>query len=294
VVVYPFGGGDLVSALVAYPDAREITTISLEHAGDPRRVRALSAPELEASLEAMREEVGGMLAVSNHTSENLASGQRNDLPGQLSAFLIALALHDLEPVSVRYFRLEDDGAIHYLSADEVEALDDTRQARLKHDWVPPSFSPAFSNVELRFRARGEGNAPVRVHRHIAANLADRHLRKSPALLHHLRAKGRVVAMTKAASYLLWRRDFSLIRDYLLDHMEFMLSDSTGIPPAFVAEAGFVQEPLGRFEGSFLEASDRHNDDFRELWSAHPHRKLTFRFGYVDANKRAHLLVTRRP
>ena len=29
-VVYPFGGGDLISALVAFPDAIEITTVSLD------------------------------------------------------------------------------------------------------------------------------------------------------------------------------------------------------------------------------------------------------------------------
>ena len=34
-VVYPFGGGDLLSALTTYPDALEYTTLSLEHAGDP-------------------------------------------------------------------------------------------------------------------------------------------------------------------------------------------------------------------------------------------------------------------
>ena len=36
VAVYPFGGGDLASALATFPDASEITTISLEPAGDPR------------------------------------------------------------------------------------------------------------------------------------------------------------------------------------------------------------------------------------------------------------------
>src|SRR6267154_4897868 len=40
-VVYPFGGGDLASALVTFPDARDITTISLEHAGDPTRLAHL-------------------------------------------------------------------------------------------------------------------------------------------------------------------------------------------------------------------------------------------------------------
>ena len=33
---------------------------------------------------------------------------------------------------------------------------------------------------------------------------------------------------------------------------------------------------------------------RELWKSQPHRELPFRFGYPDVNKKAHLLVTRRP
>ena len=40
-LVYPFGGGDLMAALQLFPEATEITTISLELAGDPRRWRAL-------------------------------------------------------------------------------------------------------------------------------------------------------------------------------------------------------------------------------------------------------------
>jgi hypothetical protein len=47
-VVYPFGGGDLGSALVTFPDAREITTISLEHAGDPTRRATLDKKEQRA------------------------------------------------------------------------------------------------------------------------------------------------------------------------------------------------------------------------------------------------------
>ena len=57
--------------------------------------------------------------------------------------------------------------------------------------------------------------------------------------------------TKAASYLLWRDDFSVIRDYLLGNMDFMVSDSTGAPPRFAEKAGFVQDTYGVFAGSFL-------------------------------------------
>src|SRR5205085_2651717 len=41
-VVYPFAGGDLSTALTVYPDADEITTMSLEPAGDPRTLEALA------------------------------------------------------------------------------------------------------------------------------------------------------------------------------------------------------------------------------------------------------------
>ena len=41
-VVYPFSGGDLSTALTVYPDADEITTMSLEPAGDPRTLQALN------------------------------------------------------------------------------------------------------------------------------------------------------------------------------------------------------------------------------------------------------------
>src|SRR5690348_876747 len=49
-VVYPFGGGDLVSALVVYPDATEITTISLEAPGDVRAIDTIDKAKLAGDL----------------------------------------------------------------------------------------------------------------------------------------------------------------------------------------------------------------------------------------------------
>ena len=109
-----------------------------------------------------------------------------------------------------------------------------------------------------------------------------------------RAKGRIAAMTKAASYLLWRADFSKMRQYLLAHMDFMVSDSTGVPPADARAAGFVMDAYGEFSGSFLEASKAINDQFRELWSSKPATPLPFRYGYLDAGRRFHMVVTHRP
>jgi hypothetical protein len=294
-VVYPFGGGDLLSALVAFPDATEITTISLELAGDPRRLRTLSPDGLERSLGALRAEIGGLISVGSNTSENLSNQQRNDLPGQVSSFLLGLVAGGYEPVAMRYFTLDDTGAIHYLAQAEIDELDHkaqkTRTKSLKHDWQSPNFSLAFANVEIQYHRPGE--TELRVHRHIGWNLGDPYLRKHPALLRHLETKGTVTMLTKGASYLLWRGDFSLIRSYMLDHLAWMLSDSTGIPPQFARRAGMVQVTYGHYDGAFLEGTDEHHDDaFIELWKSQKTRRLPFRFGYVDKDKQAHLVVTR--
>lgn len=295
-VVYPFGGGDLLSALVAFPDATEITTISLELAGDPRRLRTLPPVALERSLGALRIDIGGLISVGSNTSENLSNQQRNDLPGQVSSFLLGLVAGGYTVTSMRYFTLDDTGRIRYLAQPEIDEIDGkarrSQPRSLKHDWLPPSFSQAFANVEIQYQRPGESR--LRVHRHIAWNLGDPYLARNPQLLRHLERKGRVTMLTKGASYLLHRGDFSLIRGYMLDHLAWMLSDSTGIPPTFARPAGMVQETYGRYTGAFLEGAqaNRHDESFVELWRSQAARRLPFRFGYVDKDRQAHVVVTR--
>ena len=292
-VIYPFGGGDLLSALTTYPNLTEVTTLSLEHAGDPRRAAASDAESLADSLRRFRSDINGLLTMSDSTTENMMDLQRGDIPGQLAFFLVALAIHDQVPVSLRYFRLEEDGSIHYLEEHEIADIEDDLAKRLNQRWKSPDFSVAFSNVELTFRPKNQPDAPVRVHRHIAANLMDGPLLSDPSVMNYLEKYGHMTAMTKAASYTLWNPSFSRIRTYLVEHMTFMMSDSTGIPQQYLPQGQFVRETYGAFAGPFLDANTRDADDFRELWHSQPMRPLPFRWGYLDSERRPHLLVTRR-
>jgi hypothetical protein len=293
-IVYPFGGGDLLSAITTYPDGTDYSTLSLEHAGDPRRLAELDTPRLKHSLDQLRRRIRGLFAYNESTSENLMQMQRGDLPGQLSFFLVALAVHGYEPVSLRYFTVLPDGKLHYLTAEDVQAEENKTAKRLRTIWMSPDFSEAFSNMELTFRPVGGG--PLRVHRHFAADLSDEHLKTDPSVIRYLESKGQVAAMTKAASYLIWNPGFSAIRDYLLKNMVFMFSDSTGIPPRYAKEAGFVQDTYGRFTGSYgpVPATKSVSEEFKKLWASQPLREMDFRFGYPDASNYSHLVVTRRP
>jgi hypothetical protein len=294
-VVYPFGGGDLLSALTTYPDARNITTMSLEHAGDPRRVTAIKTPaQLAESLEVVRATSAGLLYANDSKTENLMKGQRGEIPGQLAFFMTALAVHGYEPVSLKFFRVEPDGRLHYLTRSEIAAAEKDSAKLLRQQWTAPDFSPAFSNSELVFVKKGEDpKTQARIHRHLAADLSDGALAKQPGILKFLAAKGPFVAMTKAASYLLWRDDFSKIRDRLLAQMVFMVSDSTGIPPRYATKAGFVQETYGSYEKAFLDASPAVDAEFVKLWQSQPQRAQPIRYGYIDGARHYHLMVTRK-
>jgi hypothetical protein len=216
--------------------------------------------------------------------------EKGPIPGQLAFFITALAILGYEPVALRFFRLDDAGAVVHLSDADVAAMAPRKAKKKKGTWVDTDYSEAFTNMELTFRRVGDPSAPLIVHRHLAANLADNAFRGS-AHEKHLVAKGKIVAITKAASYLLWLPNFSGIRDYLLGHMVFMASDSTGIPPRFARKAGFKQTTYGAFTGAYLGASEKENEAFRSLWNGQSKRKLGFRFGYPDAAGNVHLMIT---
>jgi hypothetical protein len=300
-VVYPFGGGDLLYALTAFPDAEEVTTIALERSGDVRGLDRLGADALRLALRDVAWMTMRLALVEYSFTTHMGAMQHSRMPIQLVLALAALAIHELEPVSLRYFEIAEDGSLRYLSRAELAAASAAappraapspgKGRRRKRKRVVARLPQAFANAELTFRPVGGG--ALRTYRHIAANLDDRHLRGS-GLLRHLESKGRIAALTKAASYLLWLDDFSVIRGYLLERMTWMVSDSTGILPRHAQAAGFEQVTYGRFIRSLLGTREDANLEMGRLWRSQPRRALPFYFGYPDFdNRSAHLMVTRR-
>ena len=303
-VVYPFGGGDLASALTAFPDGLEYTTISLEFSGDPRGILKLDKKPLAASLDLILQASSTLLRGDWNWTRKMEATQEAGAPEQLAYALIALVVHSYEPISLRYFHLNRDGTISYVD-DAFIAANEGKKPKRTRNWGPePAWSPAFNNMEIRFRKRG-AEGPVKVYRHLAANLSDdyltedaSHLIKDPSLLAHLTAKGDISALTRAASHLLWMDDFNLIRTYLMKHIVWMPTDSTGLPPRYAKEAGLEQDTYGVFTAAY-EPSDQgerrtFNADYVELFRSHPQRPLAFLWGYPDNAQNAHMIVTYRP
>lgn len=282
-VVYPFGGGDLATVLTTFPDATEITTLSLEASGDVHLVDRLPAEDLRRELSLHRSHVERLYDWGYSRTENLANAAAARLPGEILFALSALAVHGAQPVGLRYFRFGENGAVEYLTERDLAAPD----AR---------STGAFDDVEIRFRFEGDPPGTSRVFRHVGANLDDDHMRApgGAAILAHLEAKGDVAVMTKAASHLLWDDHFSLVREWLARHVVWMASDSTGLPPHVARAHGLSQTGYGMYAGrpwGMVEGDD--GAALLRIFASLPRRALGFHYGYPDKNGHSYLLLTRR-
>ncbi len=326
-VVYPFAGGDLSTALTVYPDADEITTMSLEPAGDPRTLEVLAKrrqtsapitkrkpapvksdkparsdggadadpvvvdrgpPTLEKALRTIEYELRFLYRVNFSNTLNMIDAMRGGLlPTNLIFSLSALKVHGYEVVALRYFRLDADGGIKYLTDDDVASAPDPAAG------APDDRNRIFANAEVRFKKPG---GRVQIYRHIQVNLDNDHLKKDMRVIRHLEAKGTVAGMTKAASYLLSWDSFSIVRDYLLDHVTWMVSDATGVAPKWGKAKGFEYETYGAFELPHIEAGRGISQNWSKEFTAQPRRKLSFRFGYYDGTPAHtnHLVIMRKP
>jgi hypothetical protein len=301
-VVYPFGGGDLATALVVYPDATEYTTLSLEGMGDPRPIATIrDRAHLARELARLRETYAKNLAWAWNTTIQLSldssegDAAREALPGILALALVALADNGYEPLEVRYFRLGADGAPVYLTDEDVAAVDAAaKPTRRTHKPTNAVQQGAFDDVEIVFRARGDAAAPKKIFRHVTADLSDGALARDGAALAYLDKRDGIAALTKAASYLLWKPEFGTLRASLLARAKLMISDDTGIPPRYAAPAGFTHDVWGSYAGPHFSFANREvASEMVALWKAAPARSLPFRFGYYDKRGRAVLLYMHR-
>jgi hypothetical protein len=195
--------------------------------------------------------------------------------------MAALAIHGYEPVSLRYFDFNADGTLKWLTSDDIGAMEKDKTKR------------PFANAEIRFKKPGDAKA--RALRHVAYDLSDGNLKRSPALMKHLESKpAKVSTMTKAASHLLWDdANFATIRDYLMAHTDWMISDTTGVPPRIAKKNGFVQDVYGLYEGAEPFGTVNNGDMTAFIALFRGSSPLPFRYGYPDNHSHGHIVVTRR-
>jgi hypothetical protein len=80
----------------------------------------------------------------------------------------------------------------------------------------------------------------------------------------------------------------------MDHVDWMVSDTTGIPPSYGVPAGFQYETYGDWASANMAAGNGAvRATWKELYASQPHRDLKFRFGYPNGKGDGHLVFMKR-
>ena len=221
-------------AAICRPRSRSIPTPTRSRRcrSSPRAIRARSASSPTRSSRRRSQVVEKELGVA--LSRELLGHDEHD---RRDARRSAADAADLQPVGAHDSRLRADvAALLQARPRRRHPLPHRRRPRERstRSRTPASATASSSNIELKFRKPGRTHEQT--YRHIMANLDDAHLKADPRALKHLEKKGNVAAMTKAASYLLSFGEFSTMRKYVIDHVDWMVSRHDR-PAAEVRHAG---------------------------------------------------------
>lgn len=284
-LLYPFAGADLLTSLAVHPDGERFVHLTLDDGGPPDAFARLDPSRRKRALRTLMDDAARWLLITGYNStDSLRRAQREVLAGVLPTTLLGLAMHGGRLIELRYFEVLPDGALRYLSDEELVRGTPTLSRRHVH-----------RSFELRF-ALPDGKE--RVLQHVRANLHDRWMggQEGAGVLAFAKALGPVVFLTKANEYNLWRRDFSVIRDVALEQGRWMISDSSGVPTRYLGGTPWRLEVYGIFLCDKADIRKKNKEIQRvdaemvRHFAEHSKGPLGFRFGYGDCRGHPHLMM----
>ena len=234
---YPFSGPDFLNLSTLFPQARTYILTALEPVGALPDFATVDLSQYFADLQKSLQEY---LYIDFFVTARMASQiARTQLQGVLPVILFFMARENARVLEVRYLALKPDG-----SMEERSALGEG-----------PSTEPGIPGLRIVFEA--PGSPEKRTLYYFRFNLQDNSWRRNPQFASFLKGCGPLTTFTKSASYLLFSRYSSCLRQFILEKSDYVLQDDSGIPlkdfdPQIwhLKFYGFYTRPISRFQGKY--------------------------------------------
>lgn len=263
-VFYPFGGPDVIYATTFYPQGKTYVLAGLEPVGAVPTPATFAGANLPATFGQLRNSAGIFRRSFFVTSE---MDQQFRKAGVTPMLLMLLSRLGNQIRDVRLVDLTPEGQL------------------------TPSSRPKPNGVEITFRRTG-GAEDLKLF-YFSGDVRNEKLEANPSWLKFLEAKGRCDTLIKSASFLLHWREFTRMRQHVLEHSDTILQDDTGIPFRVLSKEykvsfyGKYSAPDKPFKGHYQ----------KELAAAFEQpgnvRELGFSLGYGYGRRTSHLVYARR-
>jgi len=259
-IFYPFAGPDFPTAAELYPDAGHYVLVALQTGGRVPQLAAMDATQLGAYLAVFKRGWLDFARRGFFRTDDLKAdtGKDNPLEGITPVLMAFAAAEGYTVEAVEPVRIKADGSdleLHPGDKSDVKTWD---------------------SVRLGLR-RANGQAVILDY--VFLDLSDGFLQKNPAAKTWLEKNASHRVFTKAASHLLQKSFFSIMRDTLVRLAPSIVQDETGLDYKDLVKAFDV-----KLYGKFLRAHKLWTEGVqRELATAYKAAgtlpKLTFKYGY---------------
>jgi hypothetical protein len=201
------------------------------------------------------------------------------LRGQVTDGLVPLLLVQIVRTGNRVLRYG------YVSLDDkgrpIERTEDGKRAA----WG--------GNRGVAIEFQKESGGPKRILYYISVNLDNQHLEKNSPFLKFISGLGYPVTMLKSTSYMVHRKEFSIIRDAVLNHSGAIVQDDSGVPYRMFDAGRWKVQLYGEYEQPYGSFKFLKQPDLEAAYHKDGVKPLNLRIGYGFSKVASNLLVARR-
>lgn len=211
LVFYPFSGPDFLYVNTFFPDADRFILFGLEPPGPLPDPLIIPPDSLVGFLNNVRQSLDDVLSVSFFKTNDMKIDLKEKLQGNLTVLLFLLARSNQRILDVKPIRIDSSGTV---------AACDTF-------YTSPE---GYYNHGVEIRFCWNGNDSIRSLIYFSTDISDYGLKKNPNTRRFLqRLDTSFATYIKAASYLMHKKYFTVIRNTILAKSDVILQDDSGVP-----------------------------------------------------------------
>jgi hypothetical protein len=265
VLFYPFGGPDFLTAFDLFPNADTYVLLGLEFVG--------KLPEFDKAAPDAPQHVETYLANLNAALSDFFN-KSYFITKNMDATLTSDKVDGVLPV-ICFFLKRTNNTIS--AVKRCEFLD--KGELMEYDYsLPRKRVRRPSGIKIEFFANGTNR--LRTLYYFSCDLVDDVFKKDSTLYLYLDGLEFETTFIKSASYLMHFREFSSIRDMILNKSRFVLEDDTGIPFRYFPAKDWDAQLYGEYIKPVSDFKGVEQFDLEAAYAdAAKVKKLPFHLGY---------------
>ncbi|NMC62698.1 MAG: hypothetical protein GYA55_05950 [SAR324 cluster bacterium] len=272
VLFYMFGGPDLISAHTLFPDVSDYILCGLEPLGSIPPLLSLKNSQLSSGLQILANSLKSIVRLSFfRTLDMQVDFQTGEFSGVLPVLYIFAVRSGHHVTGMTYVSLDELGNLKELPGP------------------PASEEKGVHGIRISMKGKLDG-VEQKVY-YFKANLVNSSLKKNEAILKFMSLYPKWLSYLKAASYLMHKSYFSIIREFLLKHSLAILEDDSGIPYRFFSPDSWKVTLYGSYSGVIDLFKEYYQESLKKAYSEVKNpKRIPFVTGYTYLRRSNMLLA----